>query len=224
MYYPKTQIKTNLYTNGGEYMYSSNKKEYIGYYWKTSSGKIFTGKTPQDPPIELLVPMVPSFKEPSDIKGSFLYIYDGIDYADPNSPSLNNNIEEIEENYNENDINIYSNLKNIKTDKITLLPIYSPNIPTDNDYKIGEYRRYFCKKINEIIYIEINANFYNKLVSKNSEVAFEYYTPFNIPWKLTGDKEQVFKVNKNIVELTMKQLKLSSFNKYLKEDYVKYYK
>ena len=43
-YYPKSQITPNLYTNGGEYMFASNSKEYIGYYYKISNGKIFAGR------------------------------------------------------------------------------------------------------------------------------------------------------------------------------------
>jgi hypothetical protein len=205
MYFPKTQIKTNLYTNGKELYLSTNSSEYIGYYYRLANGSFFTGKTPQDKPnIRLiLIPDPQPLEEENPEPNKYIT---PIGYA----------------TYYPSDFSIinYPLYRNITK----LAPPYSPNIPTDNDYKIGEYRRYFCKKINEIIYIEIDVNFYNKLVSKNSEVAFEYYTPFNIPWKLIGDKEQVFKVNKNIVELTMKQLKLSSFNKYLKEDYVKYYK
>jgi hypothetical protein len=53
-YYPLSQIKTNLYTNGGEFSSINNDldrlSEYKGYYWKTSDGKYFSGKTPQDLP------------------------------------------------------------------------------------------------------------------------------------------------------------------------------
>ena len=55
MYYPLSQIITNLYTNGGEYVLLNTKQPYKGYYWKTSQEKIFTGKTPQDTPIEELI-------------------------------------------------------------------------------------------------------------------------------------------------------------------------
>ena len=48
MYYPLTQITTNLYTNGEEFMYKNNLAPYSGYYWKTSKNEYFTGKTPQD--------------------------------------------------------------------------------------------------------------------------------------------------------------------------------
>ena len=47
-YYPKSQIKTNLYTNGNEYQLSTTQIEYIGYYYELSNGDIFTGKTPED--------------------------------------------------------------------------------------------------------------------------------------------------------------------------------
>jgi hypothetical protein len=40
---------------------------------------------------------------------------------------------------------------------------------------------------------------------------------------LTGDKQTVARVNKNVVELTMIRQKLPKFNLYLKEDYTKYF-
>ena len=39
MYYPKSQIVPNLYTNGEEYVYAVNSKEYIGNYFATADGK-----------------------------------------------------------------------------------------------------------------------------------------------------------------------------------------
>lgn len=47
MYYPASQIKTNLYTNGSELVYKSNNQRYLGFYFKTSDGKYFSGKTPE---------------------------------------------------------------------------------------------------------------------------------------------------------------------------------
>ena len=51
-YYPLSQITSNLQTNGGEFVYKNTFTPYIGYYWKTSRGKYFTGKTPQDTPTQ----------------------------------------------------------------------------------------------------------------------------------------------------------------------------
>jgi len=213
MYFPKSQITPNLYTNGGEYAYASNKKEYKGYYWRLATGKVYTGKTPQDPPVELLIPIT---QEDYKILGPTIEIYDG----DYDGLKENN----ITQNYDEIGVKTYSNLKSININQKFLIPVYNPSIPTQQDYQVGEYRRYFCKKTNETIYLEINKDTYDKLINKNPEIYFQYYQPFNIPWRLIGSKEQVYTTNKNIVELTMKQQKLPMFDLYIKKDYTKYYK
>ena len=55
MYYPLSQIVSNLYTNGNQFVYANTRLPYIGYYWKNSKGQHFTGKTPQDTPTEELL-------------------------------------------------------------------------------------------------------------------------------------------------------------------------
>jgi len=55
MYYPKSQIKSNLYTNGGEYINSSTNELYKGSYYEISNGNKYTGKTPEDGPNILLI-------------------------------------------------------------------------------------------------------------------------------------------------------------------------
>jgi hypothetical protein len=47
-YYPKNKIQSNLYTSGDEYVLASTKESYSGYYYKLSTGKFFTGRTPND--------------------------------------------------------------------------------------------------------------------------------------------------------------------------------
>jgi hypothetical protein len=97
-------------------------------------------------------------------------------------------------------------------------------LPTQQDYQNGEFRRYFAKKTNEIQYVEINLDTYTKLVAKNPQVLWQLYEPFNLTWQLTGNKEQVGRVNFNTVELTSKRKKLPRLGDYLKFDYIKYYK
>jgi len=61
MYFPKSQVKTNLYTNGGELSRLDTNEDYVGYYWETSSGKIYAGKNPQQLPlVELLKKQAPT--------------------------------------------------------------------------------------------------------------------------------------------------------------------
>ena len=196
MYYPLSQIKPNLYTNGGEFIISSTGANYIGYYFKTSDGKYFTGKNQNDlpnQPLSLNTPSLPSL---------------------PLSTPFIENI--IVDNTD------YSTINNIDLDKITIIPTYAPTFPTQQDYQIGEFRRFFCKKTNEIQYVEMQQEMYAKLVSRDPQVLWSLYFPFNIPWVITGDKEKVARTNRNIVELTMKQFKLPRFNDYLKNDYTKY--
>jgi hypothetical protein len=105
----------------------------------------------------------------------------------------------------------------------TSIPTYSPVLPTQQDYQNGEFQRYFCKKTNEIQYIEINLDSYSKLVAKDPQIEFSLYQPFTITWILTGDKQQVAKTNRNITLLAQQQFNLPKLNLYLKEDYLKYY-
>lgn len=218
MYYPLSQIKPNLYTNGGEFVYNTNdpSSEYTGYYYKTSDGRYFTGRTPQD------LPNVEIFSKPT------------LDYNKyPNAasdPILNyiaiNGGAEVNggDNIEGGDPNIidYIKVKNINSSQVTLLPTYAPIFPTPQDYQVGEFRRFFCKKTNEIQYIEIDPRQYSLLTNKDPQILWQLYFPFNIPWALLKEFDDVGNINKNIVELTMKQLKLPRFNDYLKNDYIKY--
>ena len=212
MYYPLSQITPNLYTNGNEFFI--NGESYTGYYFKTSKGKYFTGKTPNDLPNLELFPITQDFWEATaetELTGkSFIQLtdnYDGLVYNNENQDPKNNSI--------------YNNLK--QQQQITYTPYYNPQQPTQQDYQNTEFRRFFCKKTNEILYIEINKDQYDKLVAKDPQILWQLYLPFNITWQLTGDEQQVARVNKNMVELAIKNLKLPKFNIYIKEDYTKYY-
>ena len=192
-YYPKSQIKTNLYTNGKEYAFLINQKPYIGYYWKNSLGKFYTGKTPQDLPTQEIIPII-------------------------NSPVQTDNIELAPSS----NVLEYNSINN-NTISYNLIPVFIQSKPTQQDYQIGEFRRYFCKKTNEIIYIEIDQKQHDLLLNKDSQILWSLYFPFNIPWQLTGDKQQVAKTNRNITLLAQQQFNLPKLNLYLKEDYLKYY-
>jgi hypothetical protein len=202
MYYPLSQITSNLYTNGNKLVYLSNNQPYIGYYWKTSKEKYYTGKTPQDTPTEEII----------------LFIDSNQSQTTPVFP-LNTNTY-----YNQDDAASIEYLTITNPPPPSLLPTYSPTLPTQQDYVNGEMRRYFCKKTNEIIYLEVSKDTYDKLVGQDPQILYQLYLPFNLPWQLSGNKEQVFTTNKNIVELTSVRQKLSMLMEYLKMDFTKYYK
>jgi hypothetical protein len=218
MYYPLSQITINLYSNG-ELWYKSNLQPYVGYYFKTSKGEYFTGKTPSDSPNVLLIDPITIETTTSDIPDN--YKVDSVFFTNDPGVSLDIALDPL---YNETVVNNYVVLKQNSVSNIpTYLPYYNPQLPTQQNYQNAEFRRFFCKKTNEIIYTEINKDQYDKLVNKNPQILWQLYLPFNITWQLTGDKQQVAQVNKNMVELSSFKLKLPYFNLYLKEDYTKYY-
>lgn len=213
MYYPKSQIKTNLYTNGNEFYLSTTGESYIGYYFKTSSGETFTGRTPDDRPN---VPIFPinqqywtltaetengkNFKQLADN-------YDGLVFE--------------QQQQKPKDVQTYNNLNPQITN--VLIPYYFPTLPTQQDYQNGEFRRYFCKKTNQTLYIEINQEQYDKLVAQDPQIEFSLYQPFFINWQLTGNKDQVAKVNRNSTGLVSTTQKLPMLDVYLRRDWTKYY-
>ena len=220
MYYPKSQIKTNLYTYGDEYVITLTQAAYTGYYFLTSTGQAFTGRTPDDRPNQELTKVDPVTKNEGGPLGTLKNSSSPIFSA--HNPFASNII---------NEVDILSSLDyaqitnaNIFNPSKVLVPYYIAPTPTEQDYQIGEFRRYFCKKGNEILYLEINKTQYDLLVTKNSSILFSLYGPFNLPWQITGTQEQVARTNKNIVELTSQRLKLPRFGDYLNNNYLKYYR
>lgn len=43
MYYPLSEITSNLYTNGSDFVYKGTNQSYKGYYYATTDGKYYTG-------------------------------------------------------------------------------------------------------------------------------------------------------------------------------------
>lgn len=207
MYYPKSQITTGLNTNGDEFVYRDSNKEYRGAYWKTSTNKYYTGKGPTDPQSRELVFLALKETAKSNI----------IPQEDLNNQTF---ITEQALDY----YNIMAQMPKAINIRTPNLPIGTVNIPTDNDYRIGEYRRFFCKKINEELYLEIDQTTFNKLTSRDSSILWQYYVAFNIPWTLVGDMKQVYMANKNVTQLIAERNNAKNLAQFLKNDYLKYYK
>jgi hypothetical protein len=198
MYFPASQIKTGLYTNGGEFVLKESKKNYIGAYWRTSSSKYFTGKTPQDIVVEELELNISSSDENLT---SEAYSYLGTDST----------------NFVE-----YQKLNSSFSESLIIPSSYTPK-PNTEDYELGEFIRYFAKKTNEIVYIEINGETYEKLLSQDPTYLFQMYTPFKFAWKLTGKKEDVYFTNKRVTEYMTKTFGFLLLSKFLREDFLKFY-
>jgi len=208
-YYPKSQIKTNLYTNGNE-LFTSDGNSYIGYYYQLSNGQKFTGKTPQETPNLELFETSTSFTPKS--RG----------FQSPPTAYVSKPNGDFEIYSYPNDFNSLEYPKFQGTTR--LIPVYNPTFPTPEDYQVGEFRRYFCKRTNEIKYTEIDKNTYNLLINQSPTIEYTLFIPFYLDWQLTGNEEQVARVNKNNAELTAQRLKLPGLLEYLRFDFTKYYK
>jgi hypothetical protein len=200
MYYPKSQVKTNLYTKGGEYIISNSSTPYRGYYYQTSNGEYFSGKTPNESPSFKLTKV--SLNE-SVTTTSFEFERD--------------NFYLIEGGYA-----LSTNLPFNQTPPSP--PKQSYPVVTDNDYKLGEFQRYFVKKGNEIKFLEISLEDYRKYVNQDRDVMFELYTPIQINWILTGEEKQVYQVNQSIVARAEREQNLPGFTQYFRGKFTQFYK
>jgi hypothetical protein len=207
-YYPLSQITTNLYTNGFELYNKSTGESYIGYYYKLSNGKYYSGKTPQD---------LPSFELISDPQLNTTSVSGFNLSIDSPVSSIGGTVNLLYPN----DFDYKDYPKYNPTTKY--LPYYDPILPTQQDYQNGVFQRFFCKKVNEIQYIEINKNIFDQLVTKDPKIEFPLYLPFYLDWQLTGNKEQVATVNSKNTKLTSVTLKLPMLDEYLRFDWTKYY-
>jgi hypothetical protein len=199
MYYPKSQIKPNLYTNGNELVLSTDKTVYVGYYYEISTGQKYTGKTPQDGPSILLIPP-------------------------PNSPTYDPTNREGESNFNS--LIQYTNLSPLQYPSVLpsrTIPTFNLTTPTQQDYQNTQFNRYFCKKNNELRYLEINKDTYQKLQARDPKIAWDLYTPTIVLWQLKGNKEQVYNSNKGTIISIEQNLKWTGFTQYFQDKFLKYY-
>jgi len=101
---------------------------------------------------------------------------------------------------------------------------YNPLLPTEQDYQVGEFIRYFSIKRNQAIFTEIDKDTYTKFQQQNPQVSWRSYRVFSLSWQLTGDVNKVAQTNKNITELKEASEKVFGLGLYLKENWVQYYK
>ena len=220
MYIPKNKIKTNQYTRGQEYVYLSNNEEYIGYYHKLYNGKFFSGKTPNDKPVyELIKPSGNSNQwesTPLTGEGTYTYYVSNFDGGGAYGESLSPDTMRERE--------IYNSLQGVDMSKILKNPTpYYPN-PTQEDYDLGVFTRYFCVKVNENIYYEINKQDYDSLSNEDRTFDFKLYTPFQILWTISGDEKEVERTNYNMVLIKEKRIKRRGLKEFLRGNYTKFYK
>ena len=193
MYYPKSQIITDLYTNGNELVFVNNQSQYYqGYYHILSTGQIFSGKNPNDGiPQPLIYPNIQINKDTLAVIN---------DYG-PTDPISNT---------------IYDDVRLSNGTNPPLSSLIEPkNTPPTPSYPA--FTRYFVKKTNELRYIEIDKTTFDKIASKDKQYNWAMYKPFTIYWTTSGNSiQEVTQINKNIVALEEKRQKLYGLTNYFK--------
>jgi len=213
MYFPKSQIKINLYTPGREFIIDGQLTPYIGYYYQTSNGKRYTGKEIGDGENQLLLALPSS----SLNEGNIDNISPNNTITTINTP--NEGYMDIVENFSLNIL--YPNTlptPNRKTPQSSHLP------PTPQNYQEGKFTRYFTKKTNELKYKEISEDTYKKLKNRDEQLAWDLYEPEKIEWEISGNKQIIARNNKQKVIKIEQNRRWYGFSKFLKEDYTKYWR
>lgn len=189
MYFPKNKIKTGLNSNG-ELQIKSSKKPYFGPYFETSKGKYYAGSTPNySNLVELIkLPELPA----SEISEAPEY--------------------ELDSRFNYGSNLTYSNQQGIEeyTTPQPQPPKYYKSQPTNEDYRRGEYIRYFAKKTNEYIYIEIDQQTYNNLKAQDPTLLWTLYDCYYMVYSLRSNE-----VNRRLALQIERQNQWYGFSSYL---------
>tara|TARA_R110000796_G_scaffold233975_1_gene352576 strand:- start:67 stop:747 length:681 start_codon:yes stop_codon:yes gene_type:complete len=215
-YIPLNKIITNLYSRDNNLRYKTTKVLYSGPYYKTYKGKYFTGITPNDGPNDELI-----FVEETSTGFTPNIPQSRIAFTD--APTVFDNI--TTPGYSEAMVVSYSILKNIDLTSTTYKFLPSQHYPTPllKDYKLGTFQRFFCVKVNEDNYLEIDAETFTSLRGQDKKWNWELYTPFRISWTLRGNEKEVERTNYNITLLSEKTNKRKGFQKFLRYNYLKFY-
>lgn len=216
MYIPKNRVKTNLFTSGGEFQKWFDGTEYKGFYWATFDGRFFTGKNPDDVPNEEIVPLERTNQlwENTPPEGQIFTEFYAENY---DFPTYQNQLQDMDS------VQAYNSVKGINVNTTRNIPLtYYPQ-PTEEDYNIGAFTRYFCTKINEISFTEVDKETFSQLRSKSRNWDWARYKIFKLPWTLAGDLEEVKTINRNLVLITERRIKKRGLQEYLQEQYSKYY-
>lgn len=218
MYIPKNKIQAGLVTRGNEFKIQGTNVPYIGEYYEIYNGDCYSGTGPDDPSSRKLTKLTSAtlMEKPLDVV--IKKTYNG---PIPPTPSQQVRVKEST-TFVGKEVAYFQKANNDATVKKGI-EFYMPQ-PTAADYTLGEIQRYFLKKVNEVKYWEVSKETYEDIKSKNTGYQWFYYTPFSFAWQISGDKTQVEQTNIKVVAYYTQKHFLENFDKFLKFDYLKFYK
>lgn len=196
-YIPKNKIQTNLYTIGNEFMFVEESLK-----WDRSQhnqGEFYVGY--------------------------YHKLYNGKYYTGktPNDPLPIVELVKVMEGISLKNDDIHGE-EEARKKYISHANLYNVIFPTPQDYKIGEYTRFFTIRRNQSIFAEITKEAYTQFKQQSDNVPWRLYRIFSIPWLLTGDIKHVSLTNKNITELAEFKEKVHGLSIFLKQNWTQFYK
>jgi hypothetical protein len=196
MYFPKNRIKTGLISNGN-LLVKSTSEEYYGPYFETYTGKYYAGKSPDYANlIELII------SNNSTSKATINASKGEVDSDERFYPGNNAS---------------YTSQRNLPANPpIPSPPKYSRTEPTSRDYINGEYSKYFAKKTNEYIYLEISKEDYNKLKNQDPTILWPLYNCLYMQYSLNSQN-----INKTLVANIERNNQWYGFFNYMTRYYFK---
>jgi hypothetical protein len=170
IYYTKAQVREGLVTEGGEWMFTDNT-EYIGQYHTYTTGEVFSDATFVDGKSRILIPYV-------DVQSINQQNEIGIDTA--------KNFE-------------YDNIKTLDVKK-SITPNPNQIQPTDKDIKRGWMERYFAKKVNDDIILELTKDDFDNVGTENGLDSI-LWEKFTLRWRITGPIDEILQTNQQTIQI-----------------------
>lgn len=167
-YYPSFRVKTNLITNGTEFVLDG--APYSGKYYQTFDGKFYSGANPITGTNKLLTRIIEYSNTPGlySVSNTQKQRQQFAFNTKLKSPTLSSTGEVI--------------MSEFKSEPTSYFPK-----PTEEDYRKGSITRYFVKRINDSGYVkEISGNEYLAIESGTVPYDVSYYQIGQLLWKLTG--------------------------------------
>ena len=194
MYYPKSKIISNLYTNGQELVYTSTERFYTGSYHILSDGRIYTGKNQQDGELKSL---------------KFAEEVQQLDAEAVASSTGNKNL---------NSNTFYDEIRRRQQINPPKLELLEPKYirPT---VKYPILTRYFLRRTNNAVFTEVSLADYTAIKNRDSKYNWGIYIPFELPWSTSG--AYIKETNERMVLLTENRYKVYGFTQYI-TDYTEF--
>ena len=214
MYFPPSQVITNLSTDGSTYETANDGISYSGFFWELKGKARYTGKTPEsrNPGDQRLLIKIIGGKETGG----------GLREVNYFESSIPDNIIQPH-----GSISQYQFINDIKERRI---PLAIKLELTEFQKKRRSIKRFFLKRNGSFEYMEVNGITFNSIAEKR-EYAWDLYSYAQLRWEINGEefnvekrnKDRVFSIERNINKISIYNEPWTGFSQYFNQNYLQYY-